>query len=296
MCLTNQLTNCKNKCKGLFCHIHITKCNRINFEMKEKCRGNTITLLSPIKSTNFIEVWFCCFKSTLAVFKNYKNSFLCNELQILRECNHRNVVKILGSGKINNDYYFVTKCYEGDLSNFPNFSENVFKTSHFQMIRALIFLQKKSITHSDIHPRNIFWTKKGQSFLFVLGDFEFGKSFTIENLITGKSYGKRIFLRNKYLSFSDCREHIYSRIRRKGDEVKKYVTSIKVLKESIPLDYHYDLLCLKRCYHTYNFKTSYYKEFINNFVTFCFSKPFVTSRKELFLAEELYKLMRKFPD
>jgi Serine/threonine protein kinase len=192
--------------------------------------------------------------------------------------------------------YIVTPKYDGDLLDLP-YNEDLFISSHRQMVNALSILHREFIVHSDIHPKNIFWHKTKRSrvdnimtfgIIFVLGDFEFSKLFDPFPTTLPKSYGQRIHIIKDELCFLDVREYILVSCK-KQNKCKKYITSINDLLNTIPVDYHEDLLQLKRCYFKYDkFKrTEYYEKFIRSFRTFSFEKAFVTKRKELFLAEYL---------
>lgn len=296
MCLTNKSEKCKNRTNNRFCYKHSETCKRINFDLS--C-GKTTAILAPIKITLCSSIWFCCFKGSLAVYKEYKTEN--NECLILKQIKHDNIVNLLKCGLTSGFNYIITNCYEGDLSNI-NEQDDILQSSHSQITNALVHLQKNHISHSDIHAKNIFWKRtnnyeiggiKSTGFLFVLGDFEFSKSFQVT--IKNSSYGKRIQVRKSDLFFNDTREYILWPGKVSNDRYK-YISSIGILMKSIPIDYHNDLLCLKRCYLDYNCfgKTSYYTLFIKNFKTFSFSKPFSTNQIELFLAEEMMKLIKNF--
>jgi hypothetical protein len=223
-----------------------------------------IKFLSVIKNDNISEVRFCCVLGVFGVYKKYKNEN--EECNIITRLQYDNIVKLLYRG---NDY-FITKCYEGDLSS-KTFDNNILQSSHMQMINALTKLQKNSVAHLDIHSKNIFWTKTSKSeidgiktygFLFVLGDFEVAKTTFRDS--------NKIIVKDQYLLFDGNTKS----------------------KNSIPIDFHTDLLDLKRCYFYKDFQqTRYFDMFLRNFTTFSFLEPFITVRKELFLAEELLRLI-----
>jgi Protein kinase domain. len=280
-CFTDKLVKCKNKTTSQFCKKHSNLCRKIDLNFS--C-GKT-AILSNIKP----RVWFCCYKSELGVYKK------TDEYKILRKINGENIVRLLTSG-LN---YIITKCYEGDLETLSDSSNNVLESSHSQIVTALTILQNASIVHSDIHPKNILWSRtekdkidgiETHGIVFALSDFEFAKSYDEDNV----SYDKRIKIRKKYLLFDETREYILTSKRRKSDDLTKYVTSLKFTKDSIPIGYHEDLLSLKRCFLKYNSfrNTEYYNKFIKSFTSFCFLKPFRTQRKELFSAAELSKLIK----
>lgn len=289
MCLTKKNRACKNKPSDeLFCRIHKSGCEKL--VVIPKCCTDT-TILAPIKRTSRSEIWYCCFKGKFAVYKEYKTQQPTNEYQILKSINYsENIMKIFKIGKISNRIYLISKCYEGDFSNVPIKNE-ILQMSHLQILSAIKKLQETDIVHGDIHAKNIFWTKTATGFLFVLGDFEFSESYKIDRY--NKSYGKRIYFVKNCLSFGDTREHFLVRDKKRSNRMYKFVTSTLLLTRSIPVDYHKDLLALKRCYLGFEDfrKTTYYQTFIKSFTSFSFLTSFTTTRKELFLAEEMLKFI-----
>jgi serine/threonine protein kinase len=291
MCLTLKSKTCKNNTKGLFCRVHSTTCRRIN---KTETVCNEAKMLVPIKKTSQADVWFCCFNKTIAVYKEHKVP--SEECKLLRQLNSKNIVSLLSSGS----NYIILECYQGDLSNIGDVSDKVLESSHSQMINALRFIQEKSIIHTDIHQKNIFWTRttapkidgiSTRGFRFVLGDFGGSKSYPL-----GNNYGKRIHFEGNQLAFLDNREYVLTNKKKITDTRVKYVTDINELTTSFPTEYHDDLLALKYCYVNYKkFSiTEYYGVFIKNFIAVQFTKPFNIDRKELFLADEMMKLIKLF--
>ena len=92
------------------------------------------------------------------------NEKLLDEIIILKNIEHTNLVKIYDFFDDEKNYYIATDFYEeGDLLenitkiNWTN--ENIFKSIMEQIFRALIFLHSKNVLHGDISLENIMLQK-----------------------------------------------------------------------------------------------------------------------------------------
>ena len=98
--------------------------------------------------------------------KNPKtNKFLVNEINILKDLNHSNLLKIFEIRKTSEKVYFITEYYNGEtLMNFLEkykqikkkaFSEEIVQYIIRQIIDAMKYLHNKKIIHRDIYIDNI---------------------------------------------------------------------------------------------------------------------------------------------
>ncbi len=92
--------------------------------------------------------------------KNYSKNKLYDEIKILKDIDHPNIIKIFEFFEDNENYYMVTEYIpEGDLAsqiermNF--FNEEIVKILMFQILSAVMYLHSKKIIHGDLKLENI---------------------------------------------------------------------------------------------------------------------------------------------
>ena len=99
------------------------------------------------------------------------------EVEILKSCNHVNIVRYINHFNSNNNYHIVMEfCSSGDLSKAikyqrtlgEQFSEYTVVTWCRQLAVGLSYMRMKGILHRDLKPANIFLTS---SKILKIGDF-----------------------------------------------------------------------------------------------------------------------------
>lgn len=100
-------------------------------------------------------VKFSSFTSTVA------EQLLKNEVGILKELDHENVIKCLDVFKSKNNCYIVTEFYEGgDLEKLIDqvkyFNESRIGRLVYEIYRGLCYLNELNIVHRDLKPANVF--------------------------------------------------------------------------------------------------------------------------------------------
>lgn len=110
--------------------------------------------------------------------KEVRNATLIQrEMDILREVNHKNIVRLYDLFDTETKLYFVLECMKGGVlyevlaKKHSHFSEE--RASHVlrDILQGLEYLHSKSIVHRDIKPENILTTAREWPFTSKLADF-----------------------------------------------------------------------------------------------------------------------------
>jgi len=131
--------------------------------------------------------------STKQKFEDLKAIFL-NEALIMRQINHRNIVKYIDHFEENESIYIVMEYYEGTLldqylKDFPiNDRDHLYTSIFLPLIGALSYLHKKGILHRDIKPSNIMIDSEGNPCLLDFGSAIFYKTAENYQIFTSPGY------------------------------------------------------------------------------------------------------------
>lgn len=131
--------------------------------------------------------------STKQKFEDLKAIFL-NEALIMRQINHRNIVKYIDHFEENESIYIVMEYYEGILldqylKDFPiNERDHLYTSIFLPLIGALGYLHKKGILHRDIKPSNIMIDSEGSPYLLDFGSAIFYKTAENYQIFTSPGY------------------------------------------------------------------------------------------------------------
>lgn len=131
--------------------------------------------------------------STKQKFEDLKAIFL-NEALIMRQINHRNIVKYIDHFDENESIYIVMEYYEGTLldqylKDFPiNDRDHLYTSLFLPLIGALSYLHKKGILHRDIKPSNIMIDSEGNPCLLDFGSAIFYKTAENYQIFTSPGY------------------------------------------------------------------------------------------------------------
>ena len=98
---------------------------------------------------------------------------IMQEIQLLKNLQHPNIVKYIDSTRDTENLYIILEyCENGSLhticKNFGKFPENLVSLYTTQVLRGLLFLHEQGVIHRDIKGANILTTKEG---LVKLADF-----------------------------------------------------------------------------------------------------------------------------
>jgi serine/threonine protein kinase len=88
------------------------------------------------------------------------------EIDLLKNLNHANIVKYQGFVKTADNLYIILEyCENGSLhsicKNFGKFPENLVSLYTSQVLQGLLFLHEQGVIHRDIKGANILTTKEG---------------------------------------------------------------------------------------------------------------------------------------
>ena len=127
-----------------------------------------------------------------------KTEEIKNEIEILKQLDHPNILKILDFHMTNNKFYIITDyCSEGELyleiKKRNRFSENETAFVIYQLLKAVRYCHKMRVIHRDIKPENIMIVKReNNGYLHVkLIDFGTAKIFSEGNMqkaLVGSAY------------------------------------------------------------------------------------------------------------
>jgi serine/threonine protein kinase len=105
-----------------------------------------------------------------------------NEIEVLRELNHYNVVRYFATKSVENLYYIAMEKGDHNLGEFMKKNSMntgiLIKLLHDSCL-GLQFLHERRIVHRDINPNNILVIKMNGSFVGKLSDFGFSKTLPL---------------------------------------------------------------------------------------------------------------------
>jgi len=105
---------------------------------------------------------------------------LFDEIQILKECRHPNIVEFIDCYQTINKVIIVTEfCEGGDLwyrlTENVTFSEHKIRPLFQQILQAVDYLHSHGIAHRDLKPENLLFRTKEPDSPIVLADFGFAR-------------------------------------------------------------------------------------------------------------------------
>lgn len=292
-----------------FCGIHHKSCSRI---INDSCTVSGFVnnvLLGVLRKKKNKNVYYYTNRGNVEILKQKMpkstqsikhflddNFFDWHECLILRQFNHKNIIKLIKCG-LKDDYLFlVTSRCEGDITRFP-FDSNTASSCHCQILTALEKIQKQQIVHRDIHKGNIFWKSTNDATIdnvptfgtnFILADFDMALSLhPLSNLRINPNHPHYVGRRMKRIP-SGGRNLQFDSLQRCYLTDTRMIKSLELLN-SIPIEFYTDIFALYKCIKDVTVFSSNYTKFLKNIRYIGFDKKFTTSRIDLFLAEEQKK-------
>ena len=151
---------------------------RKNYEFISMLGNGSFGKVRLYRDKNYKELLFAIKTLKKEGITSYHFSLLKQEVDILSNMDHPNIVKYFG---IFEDDYFIHIVMEylkgQDLSkiislkNYTDFNENQMGQIIHQLLKALSFIHSKNIIHRDIKPENILFSDKRNIFSLKLIDF-----------------------------------------------------------------------------------------------------------------------------
>ncbi|CAD8133301.1 unnamed protein product [Paramecium octaurelia] len=107
---------------------------------------------------------------------NTQRQGLLNEINLLRSCDHPNIIKLYEIYESGDYIYLVMELLEGGelfdlILETPQFIESKIALIMFKIFDALEYLHTKNIMHRDIKPENILLNDKSDNFELKIADF-----------------------------------------------------------------------------------------------------------------------------
>ncbi|CAD8173056.1 unnamed protein product [Paramecium octaurelia] len=129
-------------------------------------------------------------KSALLDKNNKQRQGLLNEIDLLRSCDHPNIIKLYEIYESGDYIYLVMELLEGGelfdlILETQSFQESKVSLIMFKIFDALEYLHTKNIMHRDIKPENILLKDKSENFDIKIADFGLA-SYTEADLIIAR--------------------------------------------------------------------------------------------------------------
>ncbi|KAL2329130.1 hypothetical protein Fmac_022557 [Flemingia macrophylla] len=133
-------------------------------------------------------------------------NIIMQEIDLLKNLNHKNIVKYLGSSKTKSHLHIVLEYVEnGSLANIikPNkfgpFPESLVAVYIAQVLEGLVYLHEQGVIHRDIKGANILTTKEG---LVKLADFGVATKLTEADVNTHSVVGTPYWMAPEVIEMS----------------------------------------------------------------------------------------------
>ena len=145
------------------------------YEMINENMDKNISLIKNKKNNNY------CILKKIFIKSQEEMNKTENEANILKNLNHKNIVKYYESFKNNNQFYIIMEyCSKKDLRNFIKEYKNNNKFIQQSIIKSIILdicsglkeIHENNIIHRDLKPENIF---KSEDNIYKIGDFGISK-------------------------------------------------------------------------------------------------------------------------
>uniref|UniRef100_A0A0N5AZR1 non-specific serine/threonine protein kinase n=1 Tax=Syphacia muris TaxID=451379 RepID=A0A0N5AZR1_9BILA len=139
--------------------------------------GSTAVVLTALKISIGCRVAI----KVMDILKQQRRELLFNEVMIMRDYEHKNIVKMFGSYLIGNELWVIMEYMEGgpltDIITHIRLDEETIATVCLQCLLAINYLHLKGVVHRDIKSDSILLTKDG---VVKLSDFGFCGQLSVD--------------------------------------------------------------------------------------------------------------------
>ena len=151
---------------------------RKNYEFISMLGNGSFGKVRLYRDKNYKELLFAIKTLKKEGITSYHFSLLKQEVDILSNMDHPNIVKYFGIFEDDDFIHIVMEYLKGQdlskiisLKNYTDFNENQMGQIIHQLLKALSFIHSKNIIHRDIKPENILFSDKRNIFSLKLIDF-----------------------------------------------------------------------------------------------------------------------------
>lgn len=126
-----------------------------------------------------------CYEDELAAHHEKRLQHMVNEVKIMRQLRHVNIIRFVETFETKNDLFIVMESADSDLlqlmKTFPGsfLPESVAKFCLYQVVKGLDYIHRRNIAHRDLKVENIFVTHRyigGRNEpILKIGDFGYSK-------------------------------------------------------------------------------------------------------------------------
>lgn len=139
---------------------------------------------------------------------------LINEMNIMRKCQHPNLLKLYEVYESENSIYFVLEMLEGGelfarLASKIYYDEEKISKLINNLLSALEHLHKQKIIHRDIKPENILLKSKESDTDIVIADFGLATEINVLEKILFKRCGTPGFVAPEVLNYDEKKVPFY---------------------------------------------------------------------------------------
>lgn len=144
------------------------------------------------------------------VLKPQEKKALSREIQIMRNLDHENIVKLYDYLETMNHHYLVLEyCSGGDLSQKRGSGEEYTVILLRQLVSALKVLQANNIIHRDLKPANILLSDRSPDAKIKLADFGLARQIS-ENSLAKSKLGTPYYMAPEVINLRDNQNDRYS--------------------------------------------------------------------------------------
>lgn len=133
---------------------------------------------------------------------------LDREIEILRDANHCNIVKLYAVKKRGDEFWLILEyCGGGDLQQFikaqlpkKKLSEKLALHFFKQLSDGLSFMKERELIHRDLKPANLLLSDNSHTSIIKIADFGFARKLSVDNGMADTQCGSPLYMAPEILS------------------------------------------------------------------------------------------------